>query len=83
MQKKIGSGNFGDRPSEVKYCKPALLPLFKTAQLFQLTFLTWLFLVTVNLTRPLRRRFFRTLRPLEVAMRARKPCTRARRRIFG
>lgn len=33
--------------------------------------------------RPFSRRRFRTMRPARVAMRARKPCLRLRRRTFG
>ena len=36
-----------------------------------------------NARRPLRRRFDTMERPARVRMRKRKPCTRARRRLFG
>jgi hypothetical protein len=36
-----------------------------------------------SFVRPRRRRFFTTARPARVCMRARKPCFRARRRLFG
>ena len=54
----------------------------QAVQAFQFTFLTCLRLTT-NWWRPRNRRAFSTLRPARVAMRARKLCTRARRRIFG
>ena len=46
-------------------------------------FLTWLFFDTVSRTRPRKRRRFSTSRPSAVAIRARKPWTRTRRRILG
>lgn len=38
---------------------------------------------TANWSRPLRRRAARTARPARVRIRSRKPCTLARRRLFG
>ena len=49
---------------------------------FQLIFLTCLG-CTARCTRPFARRAWSTFRPPAVAMRARKPCTRWRRRILG
>jgi hypothetical protein len=43
----------------------------------------FLYMVGTSRIRPLRRRFFSTFRPPEVAMRARKPCVRARRTLWG
>jgi len=40
-------------------------------------------IVTVNFSRPFRRRAFKTLRPPVVFIRARNPCTRSRRRFLG
>ena len=39
--------------------------------------------LTVNLLRPFKRRPFKTLRPSDVELRLRKPCTRTRRRFLG
>jgi hypothetical protein len=40
-------------------------------------------LLTVSRFRPFARRRFKTRRPFFVLMRTRKPCVRARRRVFG
>jgi len=40
-------------------------------------------MLTVSCLRPLARRRFSTFRPVGVAMRARKPCVRLRRRLLG
>jgi len=52
-------------------------------QAFQLTFLTCWFFRTAKRWRPFRRRRRRIARPPRVDIRARKPWTRALRRIFG
>lgn len=65
-------------------CQPVVPRALSVPHLtFQFIFFTWLFMRTAKRWRPFRRRLLITALPPRVFIRARNPCTRRRRRIFG